>query len=100
MSIKGKPSPAPLPMLKNVGGAPIVYFDGVPVFGTFSGNVEIELSARMLLPKPDGSVVIDMACTGHLRCSPSAAVMLVDALTKALEMLAKQNEKPSEQITN
>lgn len=77
-------------MLKNAAAAPMVYFDGVPVYGVFSGNLELELSARMLMPKPDGSVVADMACTAHLRCSPKAAVMLVDALTKALDMLSKQ----------
>jgi hypothetical protein len=95
MSIKGKPSSAPLPLLKNAGAAPLVYFDAVPVFGTFCGNIEIELAARMLMPKPDGSVVADMACTAHLRCSAQAAMVLIDALTKALEMLSKQQEQPS-----
>jgi hypothetical protein len=100
MSIKGKPAPGTTPLLKNAGSAPVVYFDGVPVFGVFSGNLEIELAARMLMPKADGSVAADMACAAHLRCSPSAAVMLIDALTKALEMLAKQQEKPSELLSN
>ena len=93
MSIKGKPpssAPAPLPLLKNAGAAPLVYFDTVPVFGNFAGNIEIELAARMLMPKPDGSVLADMACTAHLRCSPNAAQMLIEALTKTLDMLAKQ----------
>jgi hypothetical protein len=89
MSIKGKtPSPATSsPMLKNVGAAPVVYFDGVPVFGTFSGNIEIELAARMLMPKPDGTVVVDMACTAHLRCSRAAAEMLINVLQHSIAML-------------
>lgn len=100
MSIKGKPPAGPAPLLKNAATAPIVYFDGVPVYGCFSGNLEIELAARMLMPKPDGSVVADMGCTAHLRCSPAAAAMLVDALTKALDMLSKQHERPSELPSN
>jgi hypothetical protein len=96
MSIKGKTSPAPLPLLKNAGAAPLVYFDAVPVFGTFSGNIEIELAARMLMPKPDGSVIADMACTAHLRCSAQAAMGLIDALTKALDMLSKHQTERSE----
>jgi hypothetical protein len=89
MSLKVKGPPAPLPMLKNAGNAPLVYFDSVPVFGTFVGNLEVELAARMMMPKPDGSVMVDMACTAHLRCSPVAAMALIDALTKALDMLSK-----------
>jgi len=89
MSIKAKlPSPAvSSPMLKNVGAAPLVYFDGVPVFGAFGGNIEIELAARMLMPKPDGTVVVDMACTAHLRCSRQAAEMLINVLQHSIAML-------------
>jgi len=85
-------SAPPLPLLKNVGAAPLVYFDGVPVFGTYAGNIEVELSARMLMPKPDGSVITDMGCTAHLRCSPQAAQMLVGALQTALAMLEKNQQ--------
>lgn len=95
MSIKGKPTPGPAPLLKNASAAPVIYFDNVPVFGTFSGNLEIELAARLLMPKADGHVVADMSCTAHLRCSPQAALMLVDALTKALDLLSRQVD-PSE----
>lgn len=84
MSLKQKPATAPLPLLKNAGAAPLVYFDSVPVYGTFAGNLEIELAARM--PKPDGTVIADMACTAHLRCSAPAARMLIEALTSALAM--------------
>ena len=90
MSLKTKPPASPLPLLKNAGAAPLVFFDSVPVYGNFAGNVEIELAARMLLPKPDGSVMIDMACTGHLRCSIPAAKMLAEALTNAVAMFEKQ----------
>ena len=101
MSIKSRDAThtAPLPLLKNAGAAPVVYFDNAPAYGAFAGHVEVELAARMLMPKPDGSVLIDMACTAHLRCSPAAALVLIDALTKAVEMLNKQSEQRSELLS-
>jgi hypothetical protein len=88
-------------LLKNAAAAPIVYFDQVPVFGTYSGNLEVELAARLLMPKADGaSVSVDLGCVAHLRCSPHAAMMLIDALTKALDMLSKQQSEKSELIAN
>lgn len=91
MAITGKsPATAPAPLLKNAAAAPIVYFDNVPVFGTFGGNIEIELASRLLMPKADGSVVADMSCTAHLRASPQAIAMLMDACEKALSMHARQ----------
>jgi hypothetical protein len=86
MSIKGKPTSGTTPLLRNAATAPMVYFDNAPVFGSFSGNIEIELAARMLMPKPDGTVTADMGCTAHLRCSPQAATILIEALQKALSM--------------
>lgn len=82
-----------MPLLKNAGAAPLVYFDSVPVFGAFAGHVEIELAARMLMPKPDGGVLADMACTAHVRCSPAAAMQLIEALTRAVDMLKPQRER-------
>lgn len=97
MAINGKSaSSAPAPLLKNAAAAPIVYFDNVPVFGTFAGNLEIELATRLLMPKADGSVMADMTCAAHLRCSEQAAISLVEALSKALDMLAKQKKLQSE----
>lgn len=77
------------PLLKNASAAPMVYFDNVPVMGAFAGNIEVELAARVLMPKIGGTVVAEMNCTGHLRCSPQAASMLIDALQKALALHAK-----------
>lgn len=96
MSIKGKSAAAPLPLLKNAGAAPLVFFDNVPVYGSFSGNIEIEVAARMLMPKPDGTVMADMACTGHLRCSPNAAKVLAEALMSAVAMHEKQLAEQAE----
>ena len=91
MSVKPpKPVGAAAPILKNSAAAPFVHFDNVPVMGTYQGNIEIELASRTLMPKPDGSVVAELNCVGHLRCSVQAASMLIEALEKALEMHARQ----------
>jgi len=104
MSTKPAPkssTPGAAPLLKNAAAAPFVYFDNVPVFGTYAGNLEIELAARQLLPKADGSVAADMACTAHLRTSAQGAVMLIDALQKALDMLSRhQEEQRSDLLQN
>ena len=100
MSIKVKSPAGPAPLLKNAATAPVVYFDGVPVYGCFAGNIEIELANRLLMPKPDGTVGTDMGCAAHLRCSPTAAAQLVDALTKALDMLSKQQEQAREPLNS
>ena len=86
MSIKGKPgAPAPAPVLKNAAGAPVIYFDGVPAYGVFAGNVEMELSCRVLIPSRDGvSVLSDMTCVAHLRCSAAAAAQLHETIGKIL----------------
>jgi hypothetical protein len=89
MSLKVKSPPAPPPMLKNTATAPILYFDGVPTYGIFAGNLEIDLAARVLVPKSDGNIGGDMICVAHLRCSRQAATMLRDTLNNVLEMLAK-----------
>jgi hypothetical protein len=78
--------PANPVILKNAVAAPVLFFDGAPVFGVLNGIVEIELAARYLLPQVDGNVSTDIACVAHLRCSLAGAESLVDALDKALDM--------------
>jgi hypothetical protein len=87
-------------LLKNMAAAPVVFFDNVPVYGTFAGNLEIELAARMLMPKADGGVSVDLACTAHLRCSVQAAMVLREALDKGIAMHMKQMERPSDLLSN
>lgn len=88
------------PLLKNAAAAPIIYFDNVPALGAFAGHIEVELGARMLMPRADNSVGAELTCTGHLRCSPAAAAQLVEALTRALDMINKQATAPSELLKN
>ena|SRR5581483_2052908 len=97
MSTKVKNVSQPLPMLKNVGGSPFIYFDSAPVHGVYAAHIEVELAARMLLPKPDGSVQIDMASTAHLRCSLEGAMLLRQALDEALQMAAEQQKRRAAQ---
>lgn len=90
MSIKGKTSAAPPPLMKNAATAEFIYFDNAPLYGIFGMGVEVELTARILTPKSDGTILGEAVCTGHLRCSPQAALTLADSLMKAVEMHRKQ----------
>lgn len=92
MSIKGtgKTVGAPAPLLKNASAAPFVYFDNAPLYGIAGLGIEVELTAAAIVPKSDGAVLREAVCVGHLRCSPQAAMTLIDSLQKALEMYNKQ----------
>jgi hypothetical protein len=100
MSVKGRTTPSIPPLLKNAASAPFVYFDAVPVFGTSLGNIEVEIAARLLMPRADQTIGADMASVAHLRCSPQAALALADALTKAVEMLKQQQASQGEMLKN
>jgi hypothetical protein len=83
------------PPYEDPESAPFIYFDIVPTHGTFSGAVQIELASRILIPAPGDGVEVRFRSTGHLRCSPSAAGHLRDALTAALKMLEQPQEEPA-----
>ncbi len=67
--------------------APVVYFDIVAAYGTMHGSIEAELATRILLPKTDGTTDVKFLSSGRLRCSPTAALQLRNALDAALKML-------------
>jgi hypothetical protein len=89
MSVKVK-QPAAHVALRNVGTAPVVYFDNVPTFGSYVGIIELQLSTRVLLPKPDGGVIVENMSTAHLRCPPASAQALIEALQRGLKMYEQQ----------
>src|SRR5437667_11714191 len=72
---------------ENVDTAPFVYFDLTPTHGIFGGAIQIELAARILNATPDGGVEIKFITTGRLRCSPTAALNLRNAIDASLKML-------------
>lgn len=92
MSIKGKPAGQQPTALKNIAAAPIIYFDSVPLLGTYAGTIEVELAARALSPRADGGAVAEALCVAHLRCTPQAATELVAALDRALKALKRVRE--------
>lgn len=96
MSVKGKTSAAPPPLLKNAAAAPFIYFDNAPLYGVAGTGIEIELTAATIIPKTDGSIAREAVCVGHLRCSPQAAVVLADSLQKAVVMYQKQVQASAE----
>ena len=67
--------------------APVVYFDIVAAYGTMNGSIEAELATRVLLPRTDGTTDVKFLSSGRLRCSPSAALQLRNALDAARKML-------------
>lgn len=67
--------------------APFIYCDGVATYGTNGGVIQLELASNTIVPDGAGTRT-DVLITAHLRCSPSAAVGIRDAITRALEMSA------------
>jgi hypothetical protein len=75
-------------LYEDTGGlAPLVYFDIVAAYGVMHGAVEVELATRILVPKTDGATEVKFLSSGRLRCSPTAAANLRNALDAALKML-------------
>jgi hypothetical protein len=65
----------------------LIYFDFVPTHGILAGAVQIELAARTMAPSQSGGVISETIEVGRLRCSPTGAKFLRDALDAALKML-------------
>jgi len=67
------------PPYDDSSNAPFVYFDLAPIHGVMSGAVQIELASRTFA-HVDGVVAVKFMTTGRLRCSPTAAKHLRDAI--------------------
>ena len=67
--------------------AALVYFDIVAAYGVMTGGIEVELATRILVPKQDGATEVKFLSSGRLRCTPTAATNLRNALDAALKML-------------
>jgi hypothetical protein len=80
---------------ENVDIAPFVYFDISPTHGILSGAIQIELAGRILNTAPDGRVEIKFITTGRLRCSPTAALNLRNAIDASLRMLEQPQQAPA-----
>jgi hypothetical protein len=80
---------------ENVDTAPFVYFDLSPTHGILGGAIQIELAARILNAVPDGGVEIKFITTGRLRCSPTAALNLRNAIDASLKMLEQPHYRLS-----
>ena len=78
---------------ENVDTAPIVYFDIAPAHGVIGGAVQIELAARILNAVSDGSVETKFITSGRLRCSPTAAMNLRNAIDASLRMILEQPQQ-------
>ena len=90
-----EPTQKPLPVYDNVDTAPFVYFDISPVYGILAGAIQIELASRTLSALADGNVEIKFVTSGRLRCSPTAALNLRNAIDSALKMLDQPQHAPA-----
>jgi len=82
------PKPPAAILYEDTGGmAPLVYFDIVAAYGVMTGGIEVELATRILVPKQDGATEVKFLSSGRLRCTPTAATNLRNALDAALKML-------------
>jgi hypothetical protein len=79
-----------------VSTAPVIFFDFAPTHGVFGGVVQVELAARALLPLVGGGVDMKVIEVARLRCTPTAAKFLKEALAAALNMLEKPQATPPE----
>ncbi len=84
-----------LPVYENVDTAPFIYFDISPAHGIMGGAIQIELASRILNAVSDGSVEIKFITSGRLRCSPTAALNLRNAIDAALKMLEEPQHAPA-----
>ena len=84
-----------IPAYENINTAPVVYFDIAPAHGIMGGIIQIELASRILNAMSDGGVDIKFITTGRLRCSPTAALNLRNALDASLKMLEQQQHAPA-----
>ena len=74
--------------------APLLYFDIIGAYGIMHGTVEIELATRILVPATNGATDVRFLSSGRLRCNPTAAVNLRNALDAALKMLEAPQPQP------
>ena len=88
------PPPAGLVYEDTGAAAPLVYFDIVGAYGIMHGTVEIELATRILVPKPNGATEVKFLSSVRLRCNPTAAAHLRNALDAALKMLEQPQPDP------
>ena len=95
MSDEPNPKPGNLVYEDTGAVAPLVYFDIVGAYGTMNGSIEVELATRILVPKGDGSTDVKFLASGRLRCTPTAATNLRNALDAALKVL----EQPQANMT-
>lgn len=92
-----KPDLKPKAILSGSDAAPIIFFDGVVVWGVGAGIVQLELAANELVPTDleGGPVRTKVVAVAHLRCPIPAAQQLRGMIDAALNSLAPPDGKPN-----
>ena len=78
------PKEGTAPPLVDVAHAPLIFFEGIPAFGTLNGVINVTLSTHRTLVGPEGIPATEQVVVAYLRGSVPAARILRDAIDKAL----------------
>lgn len=70
----------PIFKLEGATAAPVIVFDGVPLYGTVSGMVRLVLEAIVQTESEDGRPTQRRVVVAHLRCGPLGLQSLRSAL--------------------
>jgi hypothetical protein len=82
------------PLIANTHSAPCIYFDNAATFGALNGVIEVELTARAIVPNGNKTNVVQFF-VAHLRCNPAAADALRTGITQALHLHESQVKQQS-----
>lgn len=79
---------------RNVPTAPFIYFDFAAAYGVVNGVIEIELTARCLIPDPSERLpTTEIVPVARLRCSVTAMASLQETTTKLTELLKRAQQQ-------
>lgn len=77
-------------------GAPFLYFENAPAFGTLNGIIKVTLTATRDMVQASGNIASDHVVVAHLRMNSHAARALKAALDGALLLASPTaSEKPN-----
>lgn len=103
MAVKHKAKQAPKPQQtfpQNVGAdtAPLYYTDGAISIGAENGIISVDLGAKIVINKMDGTVTPKIMVIARLRMTPQTALALQKNIDLALgyhkkDLIARRNQR-------
>jgi hypothetical protein len=84
--------PEKYPPVADTPHAPIIFFDGAPIFGHANGVFSLTLAVGRTWTNPDGAIVSDHVVAAYLRGSAQALASLRDAIEKVALLAARTGQ--------